>query len=281
MTWNAELEPADYKISPMGWLRIALRASLLVFLVFGGLLVLLAVRLFEWPIHGVHRPWTPWITQFVCRMAFVILRMPHRIVGTQMAQAGAVVANHGSWLDIFTLNARKRVYFVSKDEVANWPGIGWLARATGTVFIKRARGDARKQQEVFEERLNVGHKLLFFPEGTSTDSLRILPFKSTLFQAFFTHHLCEMMWVQPVTVAYRAPKGEEPRFYGWWGDMDFASHLLKTLAAPRQGSVTVTYHAPLRVADFAGRKALAVACEQAVRSGMPADLIKAGKAYAA
>ena len=281
MTWNAELAPDSYKISPMGWLRTVLRALMLIVVVFGGLLVLLSVRLFEWPLYGVHRPWTPWITQFVCRMAFVILRMPHRIVGTQMRQAGAVVANHGSWLDIFTLNARKRVYFVSKAEVAKWPGIGWLARATGTVFIRRARGDAKRQQEVFEERLDAGHKLLFFPEGTSTDGLRVLPFKSTLFEAFFTDHLREVMWVQPVTVVYRAPKGEEARFYGWWGDMDFASHLLKTLAAPRQGSVTVTYHAPLRVADFDGRKPLAAACEKAVRSGMPADLVEAGKAYEA
>ncbi|WP_367998774.1 lysophospholipid acyltransferase family protein, partial [Photobacterium sanguinicancri] len=54
-----------------------------------------------------------------------------------MKQHGAVVANHSSWLDIFALNARKRIYFVSKAEVAKWPGIGWLARATGTVFINR------------------------------------------------------------------------------------------------------------------------------------------------
>ena len=281
MTWNPELEADPYHISLAGWLRIALRAILLIVLVSSGLLLLLAVRLLEGPIHGVQRPWTPWITQFVCRMAFVILRMPHRTIGTQMTQPGAVVANHGSWLDIFTLNARKRVYFVSKAEVAKWPGIGWLARATGTVFIRRARGDAKRQQDVFEQRLSVGHKLLFFPEGTSTDSLRILPFKSTLFEAFFTDHLRDIMWVQPVTVAYRAPEGEEPRFYGWWGDMDFGSHLLKTLAAPRQGSVTVTYHTPLRVADFDGRKPLAAACEKAVRSGMPAELIEAGKAYAA
>lgn len=279
MSWSAEQAPDEYRISPVGWLRVALRTLALLGLIFGGLVVLLVLRLVEAPIYGVHRPWTPWITQFVCRTAFVILGMKHSIEGTQMARAGAVVANHGSWLDIFTLNARKRVYFVSKAEVAKWPGIGWLARATGTVFIRRARGDAKRQQEVFEERLGAGHKLLFFPEGTSTDALRILPFKSTLFEAFFTEHLREIMWVQPVTVVYRAPRGESPRFYGWWGDMGFGSHLLKTLAVRRQGSVTVIYHTPLRVADFAGRKALAAASEAAVRSGMPADLNEAGHAY--
>ena len=54
--------------------------------------------------------------------------------------------------------------------------------------------------------------------------------------------------------------------------MEFAPHLLQTLAARRQGSVTVIYHAPLRVADFPDRKALALTCERIVRSGLPEDV---------
>ena len=77
------------------------------------------------------------------------------------------------------------------------------------------------------------------------------------------------MRIQPVTVVYHAPDGEEARFYGWWGDMEFGTHLLKTLAAPRQGSVEVIYHPPVRVADFPDRKSLARALEDAVRSAHP------------
>lgn len=278
MTWDAQYRPEAERITPAGWLRVFLRATLLGGLVFGGLLVLLLVRLIERPVFGLHRPWTPYITQFVCRGAFFILGMRHISIGEQMRDAGAVVANHASWLDIFALNAKKRVYFVSKSEVANWPGIGWLARATGTVFINRDPREAKLQQEIFEARLLAGHKLLFFPEGTSTDGLRVLPFKPTLFQAFFAESLRTRLFVQPVSVIYRAPEGASPRFYGWWGDMDFGSHLLKTLAAGRQGSVTVTYHAPLRVADFADRKALARAAEEAVQSAMPEDVLAAGGA---
>jgi len=236
---------------------------------FGGLALLLLVRLVEAPLHGLHRPWTPWITQTVCRTAFVILGMRHAVRGEQMVERGAVVANHSSWLDIFALNARKRIYFVSKSEVARWPGIGWLARATGTVFINRDPKEARAQQAVFEERLKAGNKLLFFPEGTSTDGLRVLPFKSTLYAAFFSPELRDILQVQPVTVIYTAPEGEDPRFYGWWGDMDFGAHLVKVLAAPRQGAVEIVYHPPVRVADTTDRKALAVATEAAVRSAFP------------
>lgn len=257
------------KITPAGWLRIVLRGLVLGVVTFGCLGLLLLVRLIERPLFGLHRPVTPYITQFVCRMAFVILGIGYSVRGTIMAEGGAVVANHSSWLDIFTLNARKRIYFVAKAEVAGWAGIGWLARATGTVFINRNAREAKQQKELFEARLRAGHKLLFFPEGTSTDGQRVLPFKSTLFAAFYSEGLRGFLHVQPVTVIYHAPEGEDARFYGWWGEMAFAPHLLKVLAARRQGAVEVVYHPALRVADFESRKALALACEGAVRSAMP------------
>ena len=268
-TWRSEDLPPPGRIGPAGWLRAVLRGGALALVTFGGLALLLLVRLAEAPLHGLHRPWTPWITQGVCRAAFLILGMAHRVTGAQMQERGAVVTNHSSWLDIFALNARKRVYFVSKAEVARWPGIGWLARATGTVFINRDPREAKAQKALFEARLKAGHKLLFFPEGTSTDGQRILPFKSTLFGAFFAPDLRDILWVQPVTVIYAAPPGEDARFYGWWGDMDFGAHLLKILAARRQGSVEIVYHPPIRVAAAGDRKTLAAAAEAAVRSGFP------------
>ncbi len=268
-TWHSDAPPPVRRIGPAGWARALLKGAVLGLVIFCGLCLLLLLRLVEAPVFGLHRPWTPWITQVVCRSAVVIIGMRHAVRGEQMAARGAVVANHSSWLDIFVLNARKRVYFVSKSEVAGWPGIGWLARATGTVFIDRDPREARAQQALFEERLKAGHKLLFFPEGTSTDGQRILPFKSTLYAAFFSPQLRDILQVQPVTVIYTAPEGEDPRFYGWWGDMDFGAHLLKVLAAPRQGAVEIVYHPPVRVADTANRKALAAATEAAVRSAFP------------
>jgi len=248
--------------------RVIARGLPLGLLVFGALLLLLLVRLIERPLFDAGRPWTPFITQFVCRSAFFILGMGFEKQGEPMRGAGAVVANHSSWLDIFALNASKRIYFVSKAEVAEWPGIGWLARATGTVFIKRDRREATSQIAVFKERLSVGHKLLFFPEGTSTDGLLVLPFKPTLFAAFFDPALADTLRLQAVTLIYEAPKGADPRFYGWWGDMAFGPHLLATLAAPKQGKVTVVYNPPVRLTDYSDRKALAKTLEDQVRAGL-------------
>ena len=266
-TWESNTAPDPVDIGPLGWIRIVLRGLALSSLVFGCLALLLLVRLIERPLFGLHRPVTPFITQFVCRNAFRLLGMGFEVKGTLMRTRGAVVANHTSWLDIFALNARKRIYFVSKAEVASWPGIGWLARATGTVFIARDPREAKAQTTLFEARLKAGHKLLFFPEGTSTDGLRVLPFKPTLFAAFFAEPLKDIMHIQPVTVIYHAPVDAPERFYGWWGDMSFGSHLLKTLATKHQGRVELIYHPPLKVADFPNRKALAQAAEDQVRLG--------------
>jgi lyso-ornithine lipid O-acyltransferase len=258
----------DLAFAPVGvsgWCRVLLRGGVLGVLTFGCLALLLLLRLVERPLFGEARPVTPYITQFVCRSAFRIMGISLRIHGTPMLQRGAVVSNHASWLDIFALNAAQRVYFVSKSEVAGWQGIGWLARATGTLFIARRGVDAKRQQAMFETRLRAGHRLCFFPEGTSTDTLRVLPFKPTLFAAFYTHGLEQVLHIQPATVIYHAPVGADARFYGWWGDMDFGPHLKMVLAAPRQGSVEVFLHEPVAVDDFADRKALAARCEAVIR----------------
>jgi len=269
-TWQSKDLPPGTPIRPSGWARAAIRAMPLIVLVFGCLFLLLCVRLIERPVFGQRRPITPHITQFVCRNAFRILGIGYKINGTPIIGGGAVVANHSSWLDIFSLNAAQRVTFVAKEEVSGWAGIGWLARATGTVFVKRDRREARAQIKVFQDRLAADQQLLFFPEGTSTDGQQVLPFKPTLFASFFAPEF-KAMSLQAVTVNYTAGQGQDPRFYGWWGNMDFAPHLLSTLAAYPQGDVTVVYHPPVQISDFEDRKALARHLENQTRSGLIAS----------
>lgn len=270
MTWGEDIAPPKSLIRPADWPRIALRLCLLAPLLFGGLGIMLILRLMERPLFGLRRPVTPYLTQGLCRVALLIMGVRLHIQGRPMSGRGAIVANHASWLDIFVLNAADRVYFVSKAEVAGWPGIGWLARATGTVFIRRDRRESALHKLLFEARLRAGHRLLFFPEGTSSDSRRVLPFKSTLFEAFFAPALRELLYIQPVSIAYHAPKGQDRRLYGWWGNMDFGTHLLVVLAQARRGQVDLIFHPELEVAGFADRKRLTVAAETAVRQGFDA-----------
>lgn len=261
-TWDGPPAPDPRPRGALGVMRIIWRGLPLACVVFGGLALLLALRVIERPLHGMSRPWTPYITQGVCRVALVLLGLSLKVRG-QADPKAPFVANHSSWLDIFALNAAARVYFVAKAEVARWPGIGWLARATGTVFVRRVRGDAARQRSELAARLEAGHALLFFPEGTSTDGRRVLAFKPTLFAAIQERGAGR---VQPVTVVYTAPPGEDARYYGWWGDMAFGAHLIALLGGPKGGMVEITFHAPLDVAEYPDRKALAKAAEDAVRS---------------
>lgn len=268
-TWRSEDEMALRRPSGRDWLRVLRRGSPMAIVVFGGLAIHLLLRIPERAIHRDARPWTPHVTVAVCRLALRTLGLRHRTEGRPLNHPGAAVANHASWLDVLTINASSRVVFTAKEEVAHWPGIGWLARATGTLFVSRDRAAAKEEARRVEQRLSSNERLLFFPEGTSTDGQRVIPFKAALFSALYGEGVPDEAHVQPVTVVYEAPEDSDPRYYSWWGDMDFGPHLLHILAAPRHGNVTVRWHPPLAVKDFTDRKALAKAAEEAVRAGLP------------
>lgn len=267
-TWRGGTPPELPRPGPLGWLLIALRGTAILLVLGVGVLLIVPLRLIERLLSGPRRPVTgPWV-QGVCRMCLWCLGIKWRRTGQPMRQPGALVANHSSWLDIFVLNAALPMFFVSKAEVSGWPGINILTRVTNTHFVTRDPRLARQQTAEFIDRTAAGHRLLFFPEGTSSDGRRVLPFKATLFQAFLDPSLPKNLAIQPISVHYEAPAGRSTAFYGWWGAMDLGPHLLAVLAQPRQGSVTVTMHQPISVAGH-DRKTLAAAAEAAVRSAAP------------
>lgn len=248
-----------------GWGLVVLRGSAVLLVLLAGLPALALVRAGEALFARGSRTLSPHIPRIACRLSLAL-------VGIRLARSGrfdpaaqVVVANHASWLDILVLNALGPMTFVSKSEVAGWAGIGPLARAAGTLFIDRDRKQARHQEAVIRHRLAEGQRLTLFPEGTSTDGLRVLPFKPTLFAALFAKD--RHTRVQPVSIRYLPPDGIDPRFYGWWGAMEFGPHALAVLAQTRRGRVQVVLSPALDSSAFADRKALALACEQAVRQG--------------
>ena len=267
VTWRGVPDPGPRPLTPAGRVRAAGRLLLLLAAIGAALAAFGLVRAVERPLHEPRRPWTPGVKQAGFRAALAILGLRWREEGRAMTGLGAQVSNHASWLDVFALNAACRVTFVSKAEVRRWPLVGWMAAISGTVFISRRRGDAAAQQSLLRERLVAGDTLAFFPEGTSTDGRRVLPFKSTLFAALLGPGL-EGAAIQPVTLAYDAPEGERADLYGWWGDMTLVAHLIEVLATRRRGRVTILYHEPIALRDRPERKALARRAEGVVREGL-------------
>lgn len=269
-TWRDA--PPLAPVGPQGlrdWLRVMRRAVPAVLVLLLGVVLILPLRLVERLFHGRRRPWSGPHVQIVCRLVLICMGIGWRRIGTPLRGPGAVVANHSSWLDILVLNAAMPVFFVSKSEVAGWPGINILTRVTDTHFVTRDPKLARTQAVEFAQRIRAGHRLLFFPEGTSTDGRRVLPFKATLFQGFLDDGLPDGLAIQPVSAIYHAPIGHDARFYGWWGDMSLGPHLLAVLAVPRQGHVVVRLHQPIPVLGK-DRKTLSAVCYFAIGTDFPA-----------
>jgi 1-acyl-sn-glycerol-3-phosphate acyltransferase len=193
-----------------------------------------------------------------------------KVVGVPVTGRACLIAvNHVSWLDIPVLSAVAPLSFIAKREVAGWPFFGTLARLQRSVFIDRARrGATASSRDEMAERLARQDTLVLFAEGTSSDGLRVLPFKS----AFFGAAEIPGVVVQPMTLAYRghwgAPMTRRRRpFYAWYGDMDMEPHLWDALACgPIE--VDVICHEPVALADVGSRKALARYAEEAVRKGL-------------
>ena len=186
------------------------------------------------------------------------------------------VVNHCSYLDITILGALLPASFVAKAEVANWPFFGILAKLQRTVFIARDRRHAATQRDEMQKRLEVGDDLILFPEGTSGDGNRVLPFKSALFSVAEREVDGQPLTIQAVSLAYSKldglPMGRYLRpFFAWYGDMDLMPHIWNALSLGT-ATVEVTFHEPVTVADFGTRKALAAYCQDRVSQGLSDSL---------
>jgi 1-acyl-sn-glycerol-3-phosphate acyltransferase len=178
------------------------------------------------------------------------------------------VSNHSSWLDVPVLGGRLDACFVSKDEVAGWPFISTIARLGRTVFVSRQRHATGRERDVLRNRLAAGDNLLLFPEGTTSDGSRVLPFRSAFFAVA---EGVEPPLIQPVSVVYDRlgglPTGRASRpIFAWYGDMDLASHFWR-FAQQRGLRASILLHAPLDPSRFPSRKALSHAVWQTVADG--------------
>jgi len=182
------------------------------------------------------------------------------------------VSNHLSYMDIAILGSVLPGSFVSKADVRGWPGIGPIAVLAGTIFIERKRSAAAEQKKVLSTRLERGMPLILFPEGTSNDGNRVLPFKSTLFSIAEREIKGKPVMVQPVSISYTKCRGVPigyawRHFYAWYGDMELAPHIWAMLHMG-QLTVDVTLLEPQSLSQLGSRKNAALVCEKVVRESV-------------
>lgn len=201
-----------------------------------------------------------------------LLGLHVRVIG-ELASGGSdrpviYVANHSSWVDVPVVGGVLDGCFVAKGDVAGWPIVGTIARLGRSVFVTRQRGSTVRERDTMQGLLSGGDNLILFPEGTSSDGSRVLPFRSSFFSVAQSE---AQPIIQPVSVVYDRlgglPTGRANRpVFAWYGDMDIASHAWR-LARCSGLRVTVLLHAPMDPARFPDRKALSHAIWRTVADG--------------
>ena len=192
----------------------------------------------------------------------------------QLERGGyVIIANHMSYVDGIVLGSIFPIVFVSKKEVRSWPVVGLWNILCGTIFI-----DRQHKQEVgamvnrMTAKLKQEANILLFPEGTSTNGERMLPFQTVPLAA----PLRSRSIIVPTTLAYKSiddrPVSPANRdLIYWYGDMDFVSHFWQLLGL-RCVEVLVTIQPELECFRYpdssAGRKKLAEDCYDRVLGRM-------------
>ncbi len=213
------------------------------------------------------------IPLLVHRVVVWILDAKVTVKGEQVKEGAVLfVCNHASYADISLIGAHIRGSFVAKAEVAKWPLFGICAKLSRTVFVDRRARYARQQAEEMKRRFEKGDRLILFPEGTSSDGNRVLPFRSSLFATAEIEVGGKPVTVQPVSLAYTRldgiPMGRHLRpFFAWYGDMEMFSHLWGIVGVGRS-TIVLEFHEPVTIRDFPSRKALAAHCQAVVAAGV-------------
>ncbi len=185
-------------------------------------------------VAGSARAWSRWrafILRRICRSLLWLMGARVESYGTPPRAPFVLVSNHLSYVDILLLASRLDTVFVSKYEVSDWPLLGVLCRAMGTVFLNReSRRDLSRVLDEMNRHLDHGCGIVFFPEGTSTNGSGVLDFRPSLLEI-------AVRLRQPVSYAslrYATSEGQPAAADAvcWWGDAPFVPHFLRLLSMP-------------------------------------------------
>ena len=206
---------------------------------------------------------------FYWRITCAVLGMRIRVIGAPAIGHPVIyVSNHSSWLDIPALGSVLQACFVAKAEIEHWPLIGLIAKLGRTIFVSRARAGTGRETSAISTRLDRGDNLILFPEGSSSDGSRVLPFRSSFFAVA---EAAAPPLFQPISIVYDRLDGLSANhatrpILAWYGDMDLAPHLWD-LAQRGSLRCSILIHPPLDPALFSGRKDLARTAQQIIAEG--------------
>ena len=201
------------------------------------------------------------------------------IKGRQSKKNVLFVSNHISYLDIFVLCSSVDALFIAKSEIDSWPFINKMCALGRTIFVNR--NDIIKvkgQMSRITSTLKTGYSVILFPEGTSSDGSKVLPFKTSLLGVIEDQDkdkYSEEFYLQPISISYGKLDGipieiKFRPFFAWFGNMDLISHVWKFLGLGFS-EVNVNFHEPKKFSHFKDRKHAAKYCHDKISSQISSD----------
>ena len=204
--------------------RLAFRLLWLGWVIFSGMVSL------AWFLHSGRRGETDsriaWM-QWMSRRFLAVLHCQVTVSG-EIPSGGLIACNHLGYVDILVLGSLCPAIFVAKSDVVEWPVFGWLASRAGTIFVSRdAPAKVAAQLREMEQPLRDGRPVILFPEGTSSDGSRILPFRSSLLESAIITGAS----VTAAAIGYDLEgEGEVGSEIAYWGDLVLVPHLINLLS---------------------------------------------------
>lgn len=224
-------------------MRLAWRAAGIL----AGLFVCVPLH-YLWRALGARSPWARRFLGWTARRCGLVVT----IEGAPLTANTLYAANHVSWLDILALGGATPAIFVARDDVEQWPVIGWAAGLNDTIHIARdVRSTVRGQADMLRRALEADRVVALFPEGTTEAGRALLPFRASLFASLFPP-LPHMM-VQPVAIDYGAAFDDA----SWVGDEPYTLNARRILSRPGRLPVTLRFLEPIDPREAGNRKILA------------------------
>ncbi len=177
-----------------------------------------------------------------------------------------LVTGHLTYLDGIIASRILPLIFVARGDLKSWPFFGIFSLLSQTIFVNR--NSAVSLQEEIERisfMLNSGVNIMFFPQGTTTNSPYDISFKSSFFEA----PIASSSIIAPFVIKYKKINGRNidetnKDFIFWYGDMDFVPHLVYFLGL-KNIEVELEILEPIEAIAGCDRKSLSVLSQEAIR----------------
>ena len=216
----------------MNGIRAAIRGIIIAVLI----AVHLAPALVKAIFTGIDLP-------LALRMRRLWARRALRVLGVEVQRAGNLqeggpflfIGNHRTYLDPIVVLREMEALPVAKAEVGAWPLIGFAARATGIMYVKRDSKNSRAATlDAMRQTLNEGYSVLVYPEGTTHIEPTSMDFK----KGAFSLAAKEGFQVVPMAIDYLDLRD------AWVGNDTFVPHFVRCFGK-KTTHVKICYGKPI------------------------------------